>query len=144
LTDTTPGATIHYTTDGTSPSASATVYSGPITIASTETVQAVAIANGFSPSPVSAKSYTYVPMPQATAPAFSLAGGHYTTPQTLTLTDSTPGATIYYTTNGATPTTASTKYTGPITVSSSKTVIAIAAASGFRNSNPSSKAYTIP
>ena len=77
-------------------------------------------------------------------PYFSLAGGHYTTPQVLTLTDATPGATIYYTTNGTTPTTSSTKYTGPITISTSETVIAIAAASGYTNSNPASKAYTIP
>ena len=144
LTDTTPGATIYYTTNGAVPSTSSTVYSGPITVASSETVAAVAIANGFSLSPVSSKSYNYVPLPQATAPVFSLAGGHYTTPQTLTLTDSTPGATIYYTTNGTTPTTGSTKYVGPITVSTSQTVIAIAAAPNYSNSAASSKAYTIP
>ena len=45
------------------------------------------------------------------APVFSLAGGSYHTPQTLILTDSTPGAVIYYTytPNGTTPTTLSTQ-----------------------------------
>jgi len=144
LTDTTAGAVIHYTTNGTSPTASSTVYTAPITIASTETVEAAAIAPGFSLSPVSSKAYTYNPLPQTASPYFSLAGGHYATPQTLTLTDSTPGASIYYTTNGTTPTTASTLYTAPITISTSETVVAIAASAAHTNSNPSAKAYIIP
>jgi hypothetical protein len=144
LTDTTPGAVIHYTTNGSTPTALSPTYTTSITVASTELVQAIAVATGYSNSPVGSKFYTYVPLPKANAPAFSLAGGHYTTPQSLTLTDTTPGATIYYTTDGSTPTTASTKYVGAITVSTSETVIAIAAAPGYSNSNPSAKAYTIP
>jgi hypothetical protein len=107
-------------------------------------VEAAAIAPGFSLSPVSSKAYTYNPLPQTAPPFFSLAGGHYTTPQMLTLTDSTAGAVIYYTTNGTIPTTASTLYTAPITISTSETVIAIAAAPAHSNSNPSAKAYVIP
>jgi Chitobiase/beta-hexosaminidase C-terminal domain/Fn3 associated/Bacterial Ig domain len=144
LTDTTPGAVIHYTTNGSAPTANSTTYAGPITVASTETVKAIAIAPGFLISSVSSKAYTYNPLPQAAAPAFSLAGGHYTTAQTLTLTDSTPGATIYYTTNGSTPTTNSTKYTGPITINTNELVRAIAVAPGYNNSNPSAKGYVIP
>jgi Chitobiase/beta-hexosaminidase C-terminal domain/FG-GAP-like repeat/FG-GAP repeat len=144
ITDATAGATIYYTTNGTSPTTSSAVYSGPITIASTETVEAAAIATGYSLSPISSKAYTYSPLPLAATPYFSLAGGHYTTPQTLTLTDSTPGAAIYYTTDGTMPTTASTHYTGPTIISTSETVIAITAASGYSNSNPASKTYTIP
>ncbi len=144
LTDSTPSSTIYYTTNGSAPTTSSTVYSAPITIAATETVKAAAIAPGFSLGPASSKSYVYTPLPVAASPFFSLAGGHYTTPQTLKLTDSTPGATIYYTTNGTNPTTASTPYTAPITISASETVKAIAAAPGYANSNPSAKAYTIP
>ncbi len=142
LTDITPRAVIYYTTDGTMPTAASTLYTGPITIASTETVMAIAIAPGFKPSSVSSKAYTYVPQPPAAAPVFSLAGGTYNTPQTLILTDTTPGATIYYTTNGTSPTTSSTKYTGPITVSSTELVAAVASAPGFTLSSVSSKQYT--
>jgi hypothetical protein len=144
LTDATPGATIYYTTNGTAPSASSTAYTAPITIASTELVKAVAIATGYNPSPLSSKAYTYSSLPRATAPSFSLAGGHYTTPQMLTLTDATPGAVIYYTTNGTTPTTSSTLYVGAITVGTAETVEAIAVAAGYANSGVSAKAYTIP
>jgi hypothetical protein len=58
-------------------------------------------------------------IPQATAatPTFSPAAGTYSTAQTVKITDTTTGATIYYTVNGTTPTTSSTKYTAAITVS---------------------------
>ncbi|PJI09779.1 MULTISPECIES: TIM-barrel domain-containing protein [Clostridium] len=47
-------------------------------------------------------------------------GGTYTSPQKVSLTASDPNASIYYTTNGTEPTASSTKYTGPITIDSSK------------------------
>lgn len=55
----------------------------------------------------------YVPKPQ-----MSLPQGFYAGPQSVTITCSDPGATIYYTTNGSTPTNASTVYTGAIAVNS--------------------------
>jgi hypothetical protein len=147
LTDSTPGAVIYYNTNGTTPNASSAVYSGPITIASTELVTAIAIAPGYSSSVESAKSYRYVPFPLAPPPYFSLAGGTYHTPQKLVLTDSVPGATICYTTNGKSPVDGydefedCTMYTGPITISSTELVQAAAVAPGYNVSNASNKKY---
>ena len=81
--------------------------------------------------------------PATPAPVFSLASGSYSGTQSLTITDSLTGATIYYTTDGTTPTTSSTEYTGPITVSSTETIEAIAAATDYSPSAITTATYTI-
>ena len=141
ITDSTSGATIYYTTDGTTPTTSSTKYTGAITVSATETINAIATASNYLTSPV--VSATYTDITQASAPTISPAGGTYTTAQTVTMSDSTSGATIYYTTNGTTPTTSSTKYTGAITVSATETIEAIAFASGLNNSPVTTATFTI-
>jgi hypothetical protein len=79
----------------------------------------------------------------AATPSFSPASGTYTSPVTVTMSDSTPGATIYYTTDGSTPTTASTVYTGPILVITTTTIKAIAVAPGWSQSPVASATYSI-
>ena len=79
----------------------------------------------------------------AATPTFSLAAGTYAGSQSVTISDTTPNATIYYTTDGTTPTTASTAYSGAITVSQSETLQAIAVATGYLTSTVASAAYTI-
>jgi Chitobiase/beta-hexosaminidase C-terminal domain len=142
LSDATSGATIYYTTDGSTPTASSTQYSGPITVSSTGTLQAIAVATGDTNSAVASATYTIsATLPSVSTPTFSPAAGTYTSAQSVTISDATPGATIYYTTNGSTPTTSSTQYSGPISVSSTETLQAIAAATN--NSAVASAAYTI-
>ncbi len=143
LSDYTPGAVIYYTTDGTTPGASSTPYTGPITVAATELVEAMAFADGYRPSPVSAKSYKFTGKPVAASPYFSLAGGTYSSTQTLVLTDSTPGAKIYYTTDGSSPSDDGRIYTGPITIECSQLVMAVAVAPGYRSSPAGAKLYMI-
>ena len=81
--------------------------------------------------------------PATPAPVFSLPAGSYSGTQSLTITDSLTGANIYYTNDGTTPTTSSTEYTGPITVSSTETIEAIAAATDYSTSAVTTAAYTI-
>jgi hypothetical protein len=80
--------------------------------------------------------------PQAATPTFSPGTGTYSSAQPVTISDSTPGASIYYAL-GTKPTCSSTLYSSPVTISSSETVEAIACASGYSNSNVGSAAYTI-
>jgi len=129
LLDNAPGATIYYTTDGSTPTTSSQKFTTYLTIAQTETVKAIATAPGYSVSPVASTTYT-IQIPTAT-PVFSPRQGDYPSPIVVSLSDATPGATIYYTTNSQTPTTASPKYTGPFTLSSSASVFAIATAPGY-------------
>jgi hypothetical protein len=70
-------------------------------------------------------SWTYVSAVVG-APVLSPASGVYATAQMVSITDPTPGAKIFYTTNGTVPTASSTPYTGPISVNSTETLTAIA------------------
>ena len=79
----------------------------------------------------------------AAMPSFSPAPGTYSSAQSVTISDATAGATIYYTTDGSTPTTSSTVYTGPFAVNSTATIKAIAVAPGFANSAVATATYTI-
>jgi hypothetical protein len=141
MKDLTTGATIHYTTDGTVPTAASPSYTAPITITKTETIRAVALASGHLASNIASDTYTRIT--QAAMPTFTPSPGTYTATQHVTISTKTAGAIIYYTTNGATPTSSSTKYVGPVTISNTQTLKAIAVASGLTNSAVSSGLYTI-
>jgi sugar lactone lactonase YvrE len=141
LTDATKGAVIYYTTNGATPTASSTKYTGAIVVSQTTTIQAIAVASGYSNSAVASATYTFM-LPAAT-PVLSPNGGTYTAGQSIALTDATKGAVIYYTTNGAIPTASSTKYSAAIKVSATETIQAIAVASGYANSAAASATYTI-
>jgi Chitobiase/beta-hexosaminidase C-terminal domain len=132
-------ATIYYTTDGTSPLSSSKIYSGPITLSSTQTVSADANATGLSPSKtVSEKIYFQVALPQ-----FAPAPGRYIGAQSVSITDPTIGSTIYYTTDGSVPTISSKQYTGPITVPETEELRAMAVRTGYQNSYADLARYTI-
>ena len=142
ITDRTAGATIYYSTNATSATPVWTAYSGSIAVDATETIEAIAMASGHSTSAAATAAYT-INLPAAATPTFSLAAGTYTTAQTVTIADATAGATIYYTTNGTTPTTSSPVYAGAIAISSSETVAAIAVAPGYSTSAVASATYTL-
>lgn len=76
------------------------------------------------------------------SPVFAPAGGEFYEAQNVVLTCPTEGATIYYTTDGTNPTTASKQYTAPIEVSATTTIKAIASKGGI-NSDVEEATYTI-
>src|ERR1035438_4403184 len=106
ITSTTPGAKIYYTTDGSTPTTGSNAYTTAVAVSSTETIQAIATAPGYTTSALATAAYTITQIP-ATAPAFSPVAGTYSAPPPLSVTifSTTPGSTIYYTTDGSTPTT---------------------------------------
>jgi probable HAF family extracellular repeat protein len=79
----------------------------------------------------------------AATPTYSPKPGTYTGAQQVTINDTAPTATIYYTTDGSTPTTSSTVYTGPITVSVTTTIKSIATVPGYPKSPVATGKYTI-
>jgi hypothetical protein len=86
---------------------------------------------------------TIAPLGTVATPQISPAAGTYTSVQNVTITDSTAGAAIYYTTSGTMPTAGSTQYAGAITVGSTETIEAIAIENGYTNSGVATAVYTI-
>jgi hypothetical protein len=158
ISSTTTGAAICYTTDGSTPQdwppgtcqAPTNTYSGPISVTANETVKAIATLVGEVDSAIASAAYTITAPVQAATPTFGLAPGIYYTPQTVTMFDTTVGATICYTTNGATPApgaTAGTCATGTLyasfALSAPATVEAVAGGPGFTTSAVASETVTI-
>ena len=121
ITDSTRGAAIYYTLNGTTPTTASTVYSAPISVTASETIKAIAMAPGYAQSAVGTAVYTLT-APTAATPIPT---------QTVTIAEATAGANVYYTTNGSTPTTSSTKYTGPIVFTTSTVLKFIAVAPNY-------------
>lgn len=91
--------------------------------------------SGMPPIPTDSYLNTIWADPGATTdvsrPVFIPAPGTFGAPQQVTMTCSTANSTIYYTLDGSTPTTSSTRYTGPVTISATSTLRAFATASGL-------------
>ena len=77
-------------------------------------------------------------------PVISVASGTYMTPQTVSITCETEGASIYYTTDGTTPDQTSTLYENPLTIDSICTLKAKAFKDGMDPSNVASATYNFP
>jgi uncharacterized repeat protein (TIGR03803 family) len=110
------------------------------------TYQITAIYSGdgtFAESTSSAQTLTVTSFPPAATPTFSPASGTYNSTQTVTISDTATGATIYFTNDGTTPTTSSEVYSAPITVDSTETINAIAAGSEYSDSAVATATYTI-
>jgi hypothetical protein len=149
LSSATGGSTIYYTTDGTTPTTnSASVASGSsiaLTQPYTNSVRAFAKLAGYIDSSISTSAvFVIVPMSAASAPTYSPNGGTFSNSVVVTLASTTPGSTIYYTTNGTAPTTNSAYVAGGSSITLSRpysnSVRAFAKSSGYLNSPISTSA----
>jgi hypothetical protein len=80
----------------------------------------------------------------AATPTFDPPAGVYTEPISVTISSTTPSATIHYTLDGTNPTESSPTYTGPIPLNTNTTIKAIAYASGYAPSYIASASYFFP
>jgi hypothetical protein len=95
-------ATIHYTVDGTEPTAESPVYTEAIAVGETMTIKAIAVKEGMTDSEIASATYTInIPVPiDVAAPTFTPEAGSYTEAQTVTFACETEGAETYYSTDG--------------------------------------------
>jgi hypothetical protein len=110
--------------------------------------QAGALVNGiyYGAAAQATQQIVVNPIGIVATPTFSVAAGTYTAVQSVTISDATSGATIYYTTNGNTPTVSSPVYTGtaiPVTITTTIKAFAVGAP-GFSNSPVATAVYTLP
>ena len=119
------GSNIYYTTDGTTPDENSTNYSAAISVSASTTFKAITKKEGYFDSEVTTTAFSKV-----ATPTIQNNGAN-----AISITCETTGTTIYYTTDGSTPTTSSAQYTGPMTENvSGLTIKAIAVKDGMINS----------
>jgi hypothetical protein len=111
-------------------------------------VSYVITANASTPGMINTKarlsgSFSVTNASSVSPPTFSPSTATFENIGSVTLTSATAGASIYYTLDGTTPTTASTLYSGAISLTSSATISAIATAEGLTNSPVNSRTYVV-
>jgi hypothetical protein len=113
-------AIIHYSVDGSEPTSSSTMYSGPVLVnTGTITVKAKAFKTGMVDSDTASATYTIrVESAKVAAPTFSPPGGTYSSTQNVALNCGTEGAIIRFTVDGSEPTSLSTIYSSLISMGS--------------------------
>lgn len=142
ITCATVDAAIHYTTDGTEPTAESPVYSQPIVVNDgTTTIKAIAIKEGMTNSEVASATYT-VNLPTLDAPTFDHESNIYDDAFEVAIT-AAEDATIHYTTDGTVPTAESAVYKDRIPVNKNMTIKAIAVKEGYKTSAVASAEYQI-
>lgn len=142
ITCATDGASIYYTTDGSKPDANSTLYEGEFVITSSMTVNAIAICDGMNDSELATAKFTREYYTVKTPVIIPTGDTVFYDSQTVIITCATPGATIYYTTDGSKPTVNSTPYTGEFTVATNTTVNAIAVYEGMLDSEIATAKFT--
>lgn len=122
----TPEANIYYTLDGSEPTQSSTLYTGPFTIYDSRTIKARGYANGYTDSAIISRSYSAIPLLNFNL--FTITPNSYAfTKELVVHAQVDPDANIYYTLDGSDPTESSTLYVGPITITEDNTTLKLRA-----------------
>jgi hypothetical protein len=153
-----------YTTNGSTPTTASTLYTGSFSCASLPcTVKSISqwgtgattayifpTGYGWGPSTVTTVTYTSSSGGTVATPTFSPVAGTYVGTQNVTISTTTAGAAICFTTDGSTPAAATPgtcshgiTYSGTVAVATSLTIKALGTLSGDTNSSVASAAYTI-
>jgi hypothetical protein len=135
-------ASIYYTTDGTEPSETSTLYTAPFPVTTTSTIKAIAVKPYYQNSNVSTLEVT-ITTPTVEAPVFTHGTGTYADSVALIIACATEGAVIRYTMDGSEPTATSTIYSTPITLTATTTVKAKAFKTDWNPSETVSAIYTV-
>lgn len=135
------GTNTNYTTFGASP-LNTLVTDGSLPTAALNIISGAGIQSNWAYIKNTNVAAFSAPAAVAT-PTISPNGGTYTSSVSVTLADSTSGASIYYTLDGSTPTTGSTLYSAPFTLSTNATVNALAVLSGYSNSVVASASFNV-
>ena len=127
------GLNIYYTLDGSSPVTNGTLYYAPLQLQAGEyTIAATACNEDGYYSPVVEQTVTVEQHDQLGMPQVTPDSGEYLTPQTIHI--SVPeGCSAYYTWNGQTPTTSSTRYSGSISMPEGNNVLSVIIVDNYGN-----------
>jgi alpha-tubulin suppressor-like RCC1 family protein len=141
VTCTDPDAVLHYTTDGSDPSESAATVASGGTIAVDQTLSIK--VRGWKPGAVSSELVTGAYELKVVTPVLSPASGSYAAEQAVTMTTTTPSATLTYTIDGTEPAPSSASYTGPVAVSDTRSIKGRAYRTGWTASDSATASYWI-
>jgi len=140
-------ATIYYTTDGSAPivdsvpTATSLPYTVPIPISATKTLRFTSIDSVGNQEVTNIAIYTI--NPAASIVSASPVGGTFAIPQTVTLTSNKSNFTIYYTIDGKSPTTSSTKYSAPLAITKTTTLMFFGVDAAGNRSSVGAETYII-
>lgn len=143
LASETDGAVIYYTLDGSDPDETSLVYSSAIHLTATTTVKAIAVKADMNNSDITEAEY--IIENKVSKPVFDKADGTYAAGTEVEISSATPGALIYYTTDGSQPNTGSASGYAPVTLTLTENVSvkAYAVKSGMDDSDTVSAEYSV-
>ena len=136
-------ATTYYTTDGSTPNTGSSAYAGPIAISADATLKFFSVDTAANQESVRTETYVIDAGSDTTPPVTSAspAGGSYSSPVSVTLSVN-ESATTYYTTDGSTPNTGSSVYSGAIAISADTTLKFFSIDTSANQESVQSETYT--